>query len=93
MELLVSTRNADLLYALYGLLMFLPQCQAFHCLKDRLACIPPENVVKLNRYSNMSEILAPKYKQGKLIGQLLARDRICPISRFSYSAGKNRCKG
>ena len=50
MELLDSARNADLLYALYGLLMFLPQCQAFHCLKDRLACLPPENVVKLNRY-------------------------------------------
>jgi len=51
MELLDSTRNADLLYALYGLLMFLPQCHAFHCLKDRLACLPPENVVKLNSSS------------------------------------------
>ena len=68
MELLDSTRNADLLYALYGLLMFLPQCQAFHCLKDRLACLPPENVMKLNRYainSNTSEIYTRKGKEVK----------------------------
>ena len=65
MELLDSTRNADLLYALYGLLMFLPQCQAFHCLKDRLACLPPENVVKLNRYSKKSNyLLAITSKKG-----------------------------
>lgn len=62
MELLDSTRNADLLYALYGLLMFLPQCHAFHCLKDRLACLPPENVVKLNRYSNDSKSFTLYYQ-------------------------------
>ncbi len=50
MELLDNGRNAELLYALYGLLMYLPQCHAFNCLKDRLTCLPSaETLSRMNR--------------------------------------------
>ena len=50
MELLDNSRNGELLYALYGLLMYLPQCHAFNCLRDRLSCLPSaDTLAKTNR--------------------------------------------
>eukprot|EP00096_Caligus_rogercresseyi_P013988 TRINITY_DN6547_c0_g1_i2.p1 TRINITY_DN6547_c0_g1~~TRINITY_DN6547_c0_g1_i2.p1 ORF type:complete len:222 (-),score=45.49 TRINITY_DN6547_c0_g1_i2:56-721(-) len=41
MHLLDVENNTDLIHAFYGLLMLLPQSNAFHTLKNRLSCIPP----------------------------------------------------
>lgn len=40
LELLEVPCDQDLVRALYGLLMLLPQTDAFHTLRARLACIP-----------------------------------------------------
>lgn len=40
LQLLDTPSNGDLVRSLYGLLMLLPQSQAFHTLKHRLQCIP-----------------------------------------------------
>ncbi|KAL8603321.1 hypothetical protein ACOMHN_054017 [Nucella lapillus] len=41
MHLLAGERSADLVRSLYGLLMLLPQSEAFRLLKGRLECVPP----------------------------------------------------
>lgn len=41
LELLGGAASADLRAALYGLLMLLPQSEAFHALRRRLQCAPP----------------------------------------------------
>ncbi|XP_071746617.1 protein VAC14 homolog [Lepeophtheirus salmonis] len=41
MQLLDTENNSDLIHAFYGLLMLLPQSNAFNILKTRLSCIPP----------------------------------------------------
>lgn len=40
MELLEEPVNQYLIKALYGLLMIMPQSDAFHLLRHRLKCIP-----------------------------------------------------
>jgi hypothetical protein len=69
MELLDSERNGDLLYALYSLLMFLPQCHAFQCLKDRLACIP--NAATQSRTNRCERRIVNRLENGKVIKTLL----------------------
>lgn len=39
MQLLDDGRNGDLVYALRGLQMLLPQCEAFRRIKERLDCV------------------------------------------------------
>lgn len=40
MELLEEPVNQYLIQALYGLLMIMPQSDAFHLLRHRLKCVP-----------------------------------------------------
>lgn len=40
MELLKEPLNQYLIQALYGLLMIIPQSDAFHLLRHRLKCVP-----------------------------------------------------
>jgi vacuole morphology and inheritance protein 14 len=40
MELLDADANGDLIRTLSGLLMIMPQTNAFRLLRDRLACLP-----------------------------------------------------
>jgi vacuole morphology and inheritance protein 14 len=40
MDLLTSEHRASLLAVLYGLLMIMPQTDAFHMLHRRLQCVP-----------------------------------------------------
>jgi len=40
MELLEEPVNQYLIKALYGLLMIMPQSDAFHLLRHRLKCVP-----------------------------------------------------
>ncbi|XKL59384.1 hypothetical protein PGB90_000400 [Kerria lacca] len=51
LELLEVPHNQHLVYSLYGLLMILPQSEAFHVLRHRLDCIP-----KLPLYSDTKSI-------------------------------------
>lgn len=41
LQLLGGPGSAELRAALYGLLMLLPQSEAFHALRRRLQCAPP----------------------------------------------------
>ena len=45
-ELLDGESNPDLIYAMYGLLMLLPQSASYRMLKDRLTCIHIPNIVQ-----------------------------------------------
>lgn len=49
LELLQVPCNKDLVTALYGLLMLLPQTDAFHTLKERLSCIPSLHIYGKDR--------------------------------------------
>ena len=40
LQLLDEEHNCDLVKSLYGLLMLLPQTEAFHTLRKRLQCVP-----------------------------------------------------
>lgn len=55
-ELLEPEQNGPIVHTLYGLLMLLPQSEAFHTLRRRLECV--NHVAHLrpfteNRYSNL----------------------------------------
>lgn len=51
MELLEEPVNQYLIQALYGLLMIMPQSDAFHLLRHRLKCVPRLSV-GLEKYVN-----------------------------------------
>lgn len=44
MELLEEPVNQYLIKALYGLLMIMPQSDAFHLLRHRLKCVPHSRI-------------------------------------------------
>lgn len=48
LQLLEPEYNSSLVKAMYGLLMMLPQSEAFHTLRHRLACIPTIHFKDLN---------------------------------------------
>lgn len=71
LELLEVPCDQDLVSALYGLLMLLPQTDAFHTLRARLACIPSLHLEcvskklvyatsKTRKISNLISILVTK---------------------------------
>lgn len=55
LELLEVPHNQYLVYALYGLLMILPQSEAFHVLQHRLECIPKLPLCSENKNSSKSK--------------------------------------
>ncbi|XP_015791104.1 protein VAC14 homolog [Tetranychus urticae] len=48
LELLDTGKNEDLVKSLYGLLMLLPQSDAFHLLRKRLQCVPNLKIFSVN---------------------------------------------
>lgn len=54
LQLLESPQNYHLIRAMYGLLMLLPQSEAFHMLRHRLDCIPKLHHFNDARYAKVS---------------------------------------
>ena len=57
----------DLVRALYGLLMLLPQSGAFSCLQQRLSCVPALSVVQGHQNKRYTECLPVSRRRG-LVG-------------------------
>lgn len=55
LQLLEWEKNDALIYALYGLLMILPQSEAYATLQRRLAAIPPATKPLSNKSENSHE--------------------------------------
>lgn len=51
LELLESETSGPIVHTLYGLLMLLPQSEAFHTLRRRLECVAHMRPLNDNRYS------------------------------------------
>ena len=50
-ELLEPEQNGPIVHTLYGLLMLLPQSEAFHTLRRRLECVAHLRPINDNRFS------------------------------------------
>lgn len=63
LQLLDVQHNQDLIRSLYGLLMLLPQSEAFKLLRFRLDCIPHYQLLAMKeKYEPMSATISPSLR-------------------------------
>jgi vacuole morphology and inheritance protein 14 len=75
LDLLDGQHNTELVHALYGLLMLLPQSEGFHVLQRRLNCVPSFHLPPGSKLHGTAKIEERKYVKEIKFDELLAHFR------------------